>query len=204
MKTAIAATISERIRRRPAGTFFRPDDFEGSRAAVYTALNRAVDRGDLKRLRNGLYYKGRKTPYGMAGPRTVDLGLEMAGPGAGPAGLTAAQFLGLTTQNPVVAEIAVPMRNPAPIQGVHFTSRPPRRLALKLNLYETALIEFLRMWPKGIEADSQVVTDVIEDLVRGGAVSVPKVERALQTEHVPRAREAWELLKPVSLQSVAA
>lgn len=49
-----------RVRRAPAGTFFRTSDFVGPRPAVLTALSRLHSDGALARVRNGLYWKGVK------------------------------------------------------------------------------------------------------------------------------------------------
>ncbi len=192
MTTAVALTIDRTIRRKPVGSFFRPTDFEGSRAAVYTTLNRAVARGDIERLRNGVYYKGRKTPYGMTHPRPLDLGMAVAGRGSGPAGLTAAHFLGLTTQMPVVAEVAVPARAPSAPYGVAFVARTARRLAMSLNAHETAVLEVLRLWPRGIEVDKDTFIAVLGDLIDTKKISVERVTRALVEEHVPAARIRWQ------------
>lgn len=196
MNTIAASAIVEAIERRPIGTVFTPGDFSGSRSAVYTTLHRAVERGDITRLRNGIYYRGRKTPYGMTRPRPLDVGIAVAGEGAGPAGLTAAHFLGFTTQVPVVAEVAVPARAPTAPEGVRFVTRPARRISMKLTVHETALVEAMRLWPRGIEVDDAALVVMIKNLVADRRVSVGRVTRTLDTEHTPAARAKWHELLP--------
>lgn len=155
------------------------------------ALKRAVDRGELRRIRDGIYFKGIETPYGMTGPDNVELGVAVAGEGAGPAGVTAAHYLGLTTQVPSRVEIAVPGRAPAAPAGVRFTTRPARRLALNLNRDEVAVLEALRTWPRAIEVDERQFAERLRHLAEGKKIALRKIAQAVHEEHVPAARETW-------------
>ncbi len=161
---------------------------------MYMALNRSVNRQELRRIRKGIYYKGVATPYGMSGPGLLTLGLVVAGSGSGPAGLTATNFLGFTTQVPNRVEIAVPGRPPVAPEGIRFTARPARRLVFHLNPYETAVLEALRIWPRGFEVDVDGFGQTIALLADDGAVSLDKIGRAVAGESVPAARELWHRL----------
>jgi len=68
-----------------------------------------VTSGKLVRVRPGLYYKGVHTALGLTEPHPLDVALQIAGQGSGPAGFSAASALGLTTQVPSVIEVAVPL-----------------------------------------------------------------------------------------------
>ena len=57
-----------RVRRAPAGTFFRTSDFVGPRPAVLTALSLLHSDGALARVRNGLYWKGVNSRFGKGRP----------------------------------------------------------------------------------------------------------------------------------------
>lgn len=88
----------------------------------------------------------------MASPRAADVALEVAGRGAGLAELAAAHSLGLTTQVPSVAVVAVPGRAPTPAEGSRFVSRSIERRIAGLWPVEVAVLEVLRSGPgsKGV------------------------------------------------------
>jgi hypothetical protein len=128
----------------PGGTFLRRRDFVGTDRAVETALSRLVAKGELVRVRPGLYWVGRRTGFGMIPPSTHDAALAIAGPGAGPSGVSAARTLGLTTQVPSVVEVAIPCKVPVPVSGVRFRSRSFARREHRLTPLEAAVVELLR------------------------------------------------------------
>ena len=66
--------------------------------------------------------------------------MEVAGPGSGPAGVSAAYSLGLTTQIPAIEQDAVPGRVPSAVAGVRFVSRSIERRIAGLRPVEVALI----------------------------------------------------------------
>jgi len=102
----------------------------------------------------------------MALPRLVEVGMEVAGVGAGPAGVSAVSLLGLTTQVPAVAPIAVPGRVPAPLAGVRFVSRSIERRFLELTAAEVAVVEVLRDGPTATEAPWAHFAEAVERLGR--------------------------------------
>lgn len=131
-----------RARRR----FFRIDDFEGSRAAVDRELCRLVAAGELRRIRNGLYWRGPKTMLGIAPPALDELLEELLGGCTyGPAGLSAANAFGLTSQVPGRDEIAVTGRPPRDLPTVRFVQRSGRRgrQSARLRPEEVGFLEIL-------------------------------------------------------------
>ncbi len=97
----------------------------GHRAAVDQALSRLVRSGELMRICRGVYMRPIKTRFGLRAPR---LGKALAalsvlwGEPIVPGGGTAANRLGLTTQNPV--------------RAVYLTSGPGRRLRFGSSVVE--------------------------------------------------------------------
>jgi hypothetical protein len=98
--------ISRRVQRSPAGTVFTPDTFAtmGSRAAIDKALQRMVQRGELRRLSRGLYDKPRHDELlGTLWPSVQAIVKAVAGKDrirTQPAGVYAANLLGLSEQVP--------------------------------------------------------------------------------------------------------
>jgi hypothetical protein len=132
------------LRELPERTFIRSSNLPGSNAARRNALSHAAADGDLIRVRNGLYYKGRKSRFGMTRPSNRDVAREVLGSeGVGPAGFSAARHLGLTTQIP--AEMHLSFWGPIPegINGVRIHKRNNARRR-SLNESEIALLEVLR------------------------------------------------------------
>ncbi len=144
MRTRNAITPSAVLRELPERTFVRNSELPGSNAARRNALSHAAADGDLIRVRNGLYYKGAKSRFGMTRPSSRDVAREVLGSeGVGPAGFSAARHLGLTTQVP--AEMHLSFWGPIPdgIDGVRIHKRNNARRRY-LNESEIALLEVLR------------------------------------------------------------
>lgn len=144
MRTHSAITPRAVLRELPERTFVRISDLPGSNAARRNALSHAAADGDLIRVRNGLYYKGAKSRFGMTRPSNRDVAREVLGiEGVGPAGFSAARHLGLTTQVP--AEMHLSFWGPIPdgIEGVRIHKRNNARRR-SLNESEIALLEVLR------------------------------------------------------------
>lgn len=121
MAAAIAECVRRAVADTPTGNFVRSRDLVSlagaSRSAVDTALHRLIHSESLVAVRPGLFFKGKRTRFGVTRPDPLSVGFEVARlrgfhTGVGPAGITAARHLGLTTQVPAIEEIAVPGRRP--------------------------------------------------------------------------------------------
>lgn len=145
------------------------------------------------RVRNGLYWKGVSSRFGRGRPSLLEAAVSAAGDrGAGPAGWSATQVLGLATQLPATPEVAV--AGPAPkLDGVRFhrRSNAARR---DLGFYEVALIEALRDFPRYSEVDMESVARTVTRLESEGKVRMAKVERVAASEHSPALRRNLEAM----------
>jgi hypothetical protein len=141
-------SVAAQVRRQVlAGgeRFWRHEDFAGlSPSGVATALSRLVRDGELLRVRKGVYFRPRPT---VIGPSAPPAGGAVASSLRAPlhvAGLSAANLLGLSTQNPARREYATSASDPpTALAGSRVRTRRPRaRAALKAE--EGALLELLR------------------------------------------------------------
>ncbi|MGH2838342.1 MAG: DUF6088 family protein [Thermoleophilaceae bacterium] len=141
---SIASKVRQRI-ERGGERFWRVQDFSDlSPSAVARALNRLAADGFIERPRRGLYYRPRPTRFGMTVPSATAIAARTAHAPLQPAGLTAANVLGLTTQNPATRELVTPANNPPeiPMRTKIKTRRPEARF--RLSEREGALLELLR------------------------------------------------------------
>ena len=149
--------------------------------------------GELVRVRRGLYWRGKKTRFGMTHPSVLETAVAVGGPGTGPAGVAAAQLLGLTTQVPATVEVAVPGKVPDPMQGVRFRSRPYSRRERRLTPVEVAILEVLRD-PHAAEAPWSRVEDRIRELLADGTVRAQVLDAEAASEPRVQARKRWAAL----------
>lgn len=154
-------------------------------------MSRLAAEGEVIRVRKGLYWKGPRTQVGMPLPRALDVGMEVAGPGSGPAGVSAAHMLGLTTQVPAVEQVAAAGRVPAPVAGVRFVSRSIDRRIGGLRPVEIALLEVLRDGPSVIEQPWANLATVVERLIDAGEVRPGVLATQLGHERHLAARQRW-------------
>lgn len=130
-------------------TFFWGSDVPGSIPAVESALSRMANdpASPIIRVRQGLYWvKPKATKFGFGRPDPMAAALVAAGPGSGPAGWSASQALGLSTQLPATPLIAVPGRPPKGLAGVDFVGRS-NLSRCDLNQSEIAVLEVMRDFP---------------------------------------------------------
>jgi hypothetical protein len=158
-----------------------------------------VEQGELRRIRRGLYWRGTKTPLGMAPPSPGALVLQIAEErGTGPAGLSAANILRLSTQIPRYAEYAVVGRRPTDGYGLRFVSRSARhaRVDNGLSQLEVAALEVLDGWDQVIEAVPDEAMRRLAALLRSGAIRADRLAQASETEPASaRARLRYLLQK---------
>ena len=204
-ETSIATEVAKRV-LPSRDRFWRPEDFDGSPAAVTKALSRLARAEEVRRVRRGLYWRGASTRLGMAPPPPSRLAGEVVGgPGTGPAGWSAALALGLSTQVPRRETIAVPGRAPRNPGAVRFVSRASstRRRDERLRPAEIALLEVLRDWDTLVEVSTSDAVARVGDLTDSGAVRVDRLVRAATTEP-PRVREGLRgLLRAIGLPEAA-
>lgn len=115
--------------------------------AAAQALSRLARRGLIERIRKGIYYRSRKTALGRSRPNPAAL-RELAGEDKSlfAAGMSAANLLGFTTQNPGRPELATPAQSvPRGLIGDDVTIhlRRPQTWS-KLQPEDAALLDFLR------------------------------------------------------------
>lgn len=186
-----AQLVRERMADAPDRSFFTVADLAWPCRAVECELSRIAGRGEIVRVRKGLYWKGPMTRVGMPLPRPLDVGLTVAGAGAGPAGLSAVCSLGLTTQVPATETVAVAGRVPAPVSGVRFVCRSIERRINGLCPSEVAVIEVLRDGPQFVEAPWAEVGDAIDELGSREMIRPQIIALELLAEHHPAARQRW-------------
>jgi hypothetical protein len=125
--------------------FWKRSDFERLPAfAVATELSRLARRGELQRVGKGVYYRPAPTAFGPSLPAATAAAAQTLTAPVHPAGLSAANVLGLTTQNPLRAELATPAakRPTALADATVLTNRPAARA--RLSAQEGAILEVLR------------------------------------------------------------
>jgi hypothetical protein len=150
-----SGSVTDKVRRRVVRggeRYWRREDFDDLPAgAVAMALSRLTDEGLLRRERKGVYYRPRPTSFGMSeatGSATAALSLRAP---IHPAGLTAANALGFTTQNPSRLEYSTPATGvPTSLSGATVHTRRSKARG-DLSPEDGALLEFLR--ERGLTSD---------------------------------------------------
>lgn len=177
--------------------FWKPTDIDAPPSTVQHLLADLVRRGELRHIRKGLYWRGTKTPLGMAPPSPEALATELTDqPGIGPAGLSAANALRLSTQIPRRATYAVPARPPADYELVSFADRSARRgrAEAALSPTEVAALEVLDGWGRIIETSPEQAIDRLRELIGAGSIDAGRLAEAGSTEPASaRARLAYLL-----------
>ncbi|HEY6328722.1 MAG TPA: DUF6088 family protein [Blastocatellia bacterium] len=150
----VAAAVRRRI-EKGGDQPWRLDDFSDLPfGAVAQTLSRLAREGALERLSKGLYYRNRQTPFGNSRPNPKAI-QELASKRKTivPAGLSAANLLGFTTQISNRREVATDSLSlPRKLLGeetVIHTRRPESWS--KLSAVDAALLDFLRRGGKTSE-----------------------------------------------------
>jgi hypothetical protein len=144
------ASVASRVRarvERGGERFWTLDDFADLPAgAVAMALSRLAADGTLQRERKGVYYRARSTPFGMSVPSASgSVALALGDRPLHPAGLTAANVLGFTTQNPGRQEFTTPAAAaPSALENARVRARRRPGSRSNLSAEDGALLEFLR------------------------------------------------------------
>jgi len=162
-----AKRIRSRI-GRGGERFWRHSDFADlPPAAVSQALSRLARQGDLKRVGKGLYYRPQPTALGASRPAPDAVAVRSSTKRLHPAGLTAANYLGFTTQNPALPEYASSATAvPSALKHAHVRTRRPRNRDT-LTERESAILEVLRDRGRtsdlGAEATCARLLDLLDD-----------------------------------------
>ncbi len=204
----VAACVRDRV-LRSRNRFWRPTDFDGSRDAVEQALRRLVDSDDLTHPRRGLYWRGTKTPIGMAPPPAALLAKAVVteSRGMGPAAASAANALGLSTQIPRLPVFAVPTRIPESVpSAIALVSRAACRARVTVNprAAEVALLEVLRDWNALVETDDAEAKRVVRSHFARGALRPDVLAKVAGTEPAPVPERLAELLADCGYEQAAA
>jgi hypothetical protein len=189
-----AQLVRKHVELSPVRGFISTAEVPGPRRAVECEMSRLATESEVVRVRKGLYWKGPKTRVGMPLPRPSEVALEVGGIGSGPAEVSAAHSLGLTTQVPAVEVIAVPGRTPVPVRGARFVSRSIERRFLGLRPREVALLEVLRAGPAVVEVPWAQVGKVARRLVQAGEIRPEVLDEQVHEEHHVATRERWAQL----------
>ncbi len=201
--------VVARIKRAGPDHWWRHGDFadlDVSPATLDVILSRLARRGQLQRVHRGLYWNGRKSRFGVVPPSGDDTAMHVAAvDGVGPAGLSAANDLGLTTQVPGQSLVAVPRRAPRPIPRVKFVDRSTRigRVVQKLTWTEVAVLEVLDSWDRAVELPDDQAIDVLVKLMKSGDVRVVKLVAASNYESPATRLRLGALLEAAGMSSTA-
>lgn len=144
-KTRSAARVVRNRVTRGGSRFWKHSDFDDlPPSAVATTLSRLAREGELQRVGKGVYYRSTPTTLGPSIPAASAASAETLRAPLHPAGLSAANVLGLTTQNPRRPEYATPAPGPptALRNALVHTGRPPQRASLSAE--DGAILETLR------------------------------------------------------------
>ena len=157
-----------------------------------TTLSRLAREGELQRTGKGVYYRPAPTSFGLSIPGASAAAAQTLNAPLHPAGLSAANALGLTTQNPKRPEYATPAPGPptALRNAVIHTRRPAARAALSPE--EGAILEILRERARssdlqpysGFGSHQMLHTPKVEELTQPLPIRIEFVETAEKVEEV--------------------
>lgn len=180
-KGSTADLVRSAVLATGPGRFWEPRDFADLDVPL-TAVDRALQRlkasGDLVSVRRGLYYRGRARPWGMSRPSAQDVVAHVAGTrGVGPAGLSAANDLGLSTQVPGTDLVAVVGSVPRDFPTVHFVDRRARdaRRTASLQPREVAILEVLDAWNDVLEVSRTAAVNLLAAILLDGSVKAARL-----------------------------
>lgn len=145
MRDAVVQRVLQRI-DSDGERFWRLADFHDLPfGAVAKALSRLTKAGHIQRMSKGIYYKPRQTVFGQSLPNISAL-QQMIAKSVFPAGLAAANLLGLSTQVASQNEVSTTALSlPRKLLGKTTVVHRMRPAAWrKLTSEKTAILEFLR------------------------------------------------------------
>lgn len=155
--------VRERI-ERGGDRLWKHDDFKGlPPSAVAQALSRLAREGVVQRVAKGVYYRPEPTSFGPSIASSTAIAAGTISAPVHPSGLTAANLLGLSTQNPYLTEFATTAAAPpsALREFVVHTGRPAERETLSVE--EGAILEVLRQRADASDLSSE---ETVQRLLR--------------------------------------
>jgi hypothetical protein len=172
------------------GTYFVSSDVPAPSATAAVALSRmATQEGPVVRLRQGIYLrKGDATRFGPERADPMAVALIAGGAGAGAAGSSAANLLGLSTQVPRRPHVAVVGRAPKGLDGVRVTTRSNAHRIL-LSPTEVAVLECLRDYDRSSELPWRVGRGRLRDLEAEGRIDLASIARVATHERCAGLRD---------------
>jgi Family of unknown function (DUF6088) len=183
--SSVAQQVRGRV-LRSGERLWRIEDFEGSPSAVNNELRRLISRGELMRVRRGVYWRGKKSRFGMIGVSQGEAVQKVLGAqeAIGATGWNATNLLGLSTQVSPVEALAVTHRRPEGLHNVKISSRAARsgRREAKLNGMEVTFLEALEGWDRYVEVDSATALDRFGELLEREDIRAERLVRASRTE----------------------
>ncbi|WP_305091849.1 hypothetical protein [Prescottella sp. R16] len=194
--TVAVGPAGKALQAVPVGSFVHTRKLPGSADAAASAVKRARARGELIRIRKGLYFKGVKTRYGMTRPTADAVVTEVLGTaGVGPTGFSAARAFGLTTQVPAQPAIAVTGRRVPAGLPVRVTTRSnPARASLRP--LEIAALELLRGdWKTTVDEGWEALVSALGAATASRKLRWNKLVAAAEHEHSSALREALARLQ---------
>ncbi len=177
--------------------FVTAEQIAGPPGAINRELSRLVSRGELQRVRRGLYWRGRLTALGRTPPPAAELAASLAGPRPhGPAAHWAASVLGLTSQVPSMPHFAIVGQAPTGPANLRWSSRVGAtcRAAEGLTPVEIAVLEVLRNLDEFTDDPAQARLQLLS-MLRDGRVRAASLVAALPTESPNVAREVRDLVE---------
>jgi len=166
-KTGTAATMRRRVQAAP-DRFLTYANFKDLPApAVAQTLSRLARDRQIERVGKGLYYVPRQTAFGSSVPTGPDIAAHTALGTLHPAGVSAANVLGLTTQNSSGGEFATTRASQpkALSKSRVLTGRDRSRDALTQE--EGALLEVMRDGANTADANLDAITRRLTRIIRG-------------------------------------
>jgi hypothetical protein len=165
---------------------WRVEDFEGPPKAVNNELRRLVERGQLQRIRRGVYWRGRMSRFGMTSVDESQAVQTVVGrdEAIGATGWNATNILGLSTQVAPIASVAVTHRVPEGLRHVKVVSRAARtgRREAGLGELEVTVLEALEGWDRYVEVGPVEAVRRFDQILRRPDVRINKLISASTTE----------------------
>jgi len=147
--------------------YWKPADFPDSPpSAVTQTLSRLTRSGVLQRVGRGLYYHPRSTIFGQSLPSKDAILAHRLSKPLLPIGLTAANLLGFSTQNPGLREFAT-TASAAAIgdDTLRVTTRRPKAWD-QLSPEDAAVLDFMRSRGRNSELSPEETTNRLITLLR--------------------------------------